>query len=91
MTKSELIEQVRKTRGVDLTRKQAEAVVNAVFDVLGLALRRHKKFTIPGFGRFLVRHHKARIGTDPRTQESITIRATKSVAFKASPKLRSIL
>ncbi|MFT7622411.1 MAG: DNA-binding protein HU-beta [Myxococcota bacterium] len=91
MTKADLVDAVKNTRGINLTRKETEAVINAVFDVLAVALRRHKKFTFPGFGRFLVRHNKARVGSDPRTGDSIRIRSSKSVAFKAAPKLRNSL
>ena len=91
MTKAEFIDAVRHARGVDLTRREAELVVNTVFDVLAVALRRHKKFTFPGFGRFLVTQNRARMGTDPRNGEPIRIKASKSVVFKAAPGLRNSL
>ncbi len=91
MTKAEFIDAVKNSRGIDLTRRETEQVINVVFDVLSTALRKHKKFTFPGFGRFMVSHHKARMGRDPRTQEPIVIKATKSVVFKAAPRLRNIL
>lgn len=91
MTKAEFIDAVKKRRGVNLTRRQTEEVVNAVFDVLALTLRRHKRFTFPGFGRFAVTTRKARMGTDPRNQEAIRVPATRSVTFKPAPKLRGSL
>ncbi len=91
MTKAEFIDAVKNARGVNLTRRETEIVVNTVFDVLTTAIRKHKKFTFPGFGRFMVSHHKARMGRDPRTQERIAIKATKSVVFKAAPRLRNNL
>ena len=91
MTKAQFIDEVKNTRGVDLTRKQTEAVVNAVFDTLSTAIRREKKFTFPGFGAFQVRTRKARPGRDPRTQALIQLKATKTVAFRPAPKLRNLL
>lgn len=91
MTKAEFIDAVKNTRGVNLTRKETEACVNAVFDVLSVALKKHKKFTVPGFGRFSVHTQKARVGRDPRTQEKIHIRASKNVTFKAAPKLKNLV
>ncbi len=91
MTKAEFIDEIKKQRGIDLTRKDVELVVNAVFDVLTTALRRHKKFTMPGFGIFQVRVRKARAGTDPRNGEPIKIAATKTVSFRPSPRLRTRL
>ena len=91
MTKAEFIDAVKNARGIDLTRKETETVVNAVFEVLGTAIRRDKKFTFPGFGRFAVRAYKARNGRDPRTQEEIRIPARKTVAFNPSPKLKRLL
>lgn len=88
MTKAEFIDAVKNARGVDLTRRETEVVVNAMFDVLAVALRRHKKFTFPGFGRFDVRSLSARVARDPRTQDEIRVKASKTVAFKAAPKLR---
>ena len=91
VTKAQFIDEVKNTRGIDLTRNQTEEVVNAVFDVLAMAIRRDKKFTFPGFGGFVVRTRKARPGRDPRTQEVIQLKATKTVAFRPAPKFRNIL
>ena len=85
MTKAEFIDAVKNTRGVNLTRRETEAVINAVFETLTVTLRRHKKFTFPGFGRFEVRNLAARIARDPRTQESIRAKASKTVSFKPAP------
>ena len=88
MTKAEFIDEVKNKRGVNLTRRDAEHLVNVVFEVLETAVRRDKKFTFPGFGTFEVRQRKARMGTDPRTQEPLRIRASRSVFFRASPRLK---
>ena len=91
MTKAELINEIKNSRGIHLTRRETEAVVNTLFDVLATAIRRHKKFTYPGFGAFVVRTRRSREGRDPRTQEPIAIKSSKTVAFKPAPKLKGSL
>ena len=91
MTKAEFIDEIKNRRDVNLTRKQAENIVNVVFDVLSNTIRRHKKFTLPGFGVFMVRTRKSRTGRDPRNQQIIQIKATKTVAFRPAPRLKNSL
>ena len=91
MTKAELLEEVKGAKGVDLTKKQTEAVLNSVFEAVRIAVKRDKRFSFPGFGTFTVRARKPRKGRNPRTGAPITIKASKTVGFKPAPKLKSVL
>lgn len=91
MTKAELIEEVRSAKGVELTKKETEAVVNAVFEAIRRAIKKDQRFSYPGFGTFNVRQRKPRKGRNPRTGAQITIKASKTVGFKPAPKLKSVL
>jgi len=91
MTKNELIEAVKNTKGLELTKKQTEAVVAAVFETVGAAIKKNKRFSFPGFGTFTVRQRKARVGQNPRTHAKINIKASKTVGFKPAPKLKGSL
>jgi len=91
MTKSQLIEEIRNAKGIDLTKKQTELVLNAVFEAVRNAVKRDKRFSFPGFGTFTVRNRKPRKGRNPRTGAAITIKASKTVGFKPAPKLKSVL
>lgn len=91
MTKADLIEEVRNAKGVELTKKETEAVVSAVFEAIRGAIKKDKRFSFPGFGTFTVRQRKPRKGRNPRTGASITIKASKTVGFKPAPKLKSVL
>lgn len=91
MTKSELIEEVRKAKGVELTKKETEAVVEAVFEAILNAIKKDKRFSYPGFGTFTVRERKERKGRNPRTGQTIVIKASKTVGFKPAPKLKAVL
>ena len=56
---------------------------NAMLDTVTEELVKGGKVQIVGFGTFEVRSRSARQGRDPRTNEPITIAASKSPAFKA--------
>jgi len=91
MTKTELIDQIREAKGVELTKQQTEIVLNAVFEAMRNAIKRDKRFAFPGFGTFTVRTRKPRKGRNPKTGAIITIKASKTVGFKPAPKLKSVL
>ena len=67
------------------------AANRAAADLMGAIvreLRKNGKFTLPSFGTFSVRKTRARKGLNPRTGESIKVKAGKTVRFKASPTLK---
>ena len=86
MNKSELIAAVAKQ--ADLTKKDAEAAVNAVTDAITDALKAGDKVQLVGFGTFETRARAARTGKNPRTGEAIEIAASKVPAFKAGKALK---
>jgi Bacterial nucleoid DNA-binding protein len=86
MNKSELIDHVASTSG--LSKKDAAAAVNAVFDGIQAELAKGQSVTVTGFGTFEVRSRKARTGVNPGTGEKIKIAASKAPAFKAGKNLK---
>ena len=72
----------------DLTRKQAEAAVNAVVEAVGESLAGGNKVQIVGFGTFEVKNRPARKARNPRTGEEIDITASKAPVFKAGKALK---
>ncbi|MCG3174724.1 MAG: DNA-binding protein HU [Myxococcota bacterium] len=89
MTKAELIEAIQGAKGLpELSKKDINTLVDAVFDGVKKSLKKDKKFAYPGFGTFSIRSRKARTGRNPRTGEQIKIKASKSVGFKAAPALK---
>ena len=86
MTKAELIEAVGKA--TDLSKAKAQEAIDATFDAVAKAIKKDKKFLVPGFGSFAVTKRKARKGRNPRTGEVIKIKASKSVKFKPAAKLK---
>ena len=75
----------------DLTRKQAEAAVNAVVEAIGETLKDGGKVQIVGFGSFEVKNRPARKARNPRTGEEIDIDASKAPVFKAGKALKDIV
>lgn len=65
----------------DLTKIQAEKIIDTTLDLISEALVKGEKVRLVGFGNFLVRTRKGRIGRNPQTGEKITIDQSKSPAF----------
>jgi len=84
--KAELIEKVASS--ADLTKKDATAAVEAVFESIKETLADGEKVQIIGFGNFEVRDRAARKGRNPQTGDEIQIPATKVPAFKAGKALK---
>lgn len=89
MNKAELIEAVAAK--AELSKRDAEAAVDAVVDVITATLVKGDAVKISGFGIFEKKERAAREGTNPSTQEKITIPASTSVSFKVSKGLKEKL
>ena len=87
MNKQELIQEVAGDIEVK-TKAAAEKAVNAVLNGIKKGLRKDKSVQLVGFGTFGVRTRKARTGRNPRTGETIKIKASKTVGFKAGKDLK---
>ena len=81
MNKQELISAMAEKAG--LSKKDAEAALNAFVSTVEGALVKGDKVQLVGFGTFEVRERAARTGRNPKTKETITIAASKAPAFKA--------
>ncbi len=88
MNKAELIEAVAKET---CTKAEAANAVNLVFDSIAKALKKGDSVTLVGFGTFLVRKRKARVGRNPQTGKKINIAARKVAAFKPGKELKNMV
>ena len=86
MNQTELVAAVAAK--AELSKKDAEAAVNAVFDSVKDALAEGDKVSLIGFGTFSVKTRAARTGLNPRTKETIEIPESKVPAFKAGSALK---
>ena len=86
MNKVELIAAVAEKAG--LSKKDAEKAVAAVVSSIEGALANGDKVQLIGFGTFEVKARGERIGRNPKTNEAITIPASKHPAFSAGKALK---
>jgi len=86
MNRQDLIAKIAKD--ADVTKKAANAALNAVIDGVTLALEKGDKVSLVGFGTFKVNKRNARTGVNPQTKAKIEIPARKVPVFKAGKKLK---
>jgi integration host factor subunit beta len=89
MTKAELVDEV--ARVVQLTKKQAETIVNIVFDSIVDSLRSGQKIELRGFGSFRLRSRKSRTGRNPKTGEKVDVPSKKIPYFKPGKELKELI
>ena len=86
MNKNELIAAVAEATGV--SKKDTAAVIGATLDKIADAMAAGDKVQLIGFGTFETRERGERTGKNPRTNETVTIPACKTPAFKAGKALK---
>ena len=86
MNKNDLVSAVADAAG--LTKADAGRAVDGVFDSISSALKSGGDVRIVGFGTFSVAHRAATTGRNPRTGETIQIKASKQPKFKAGAPLK---
>ena len=89
MTKADLIEEV--SRVVEMTRKESEVIVEAIFDSIVRSLRSGDKIEIRGFGSFRTRQRQPRVGRNPKTGARVEVPAKKIPYFKPSKELKDVV
>lgn len=87
MNKVELINAVAAK--AELTKKDADKAVAAVFASITEALAAGEKVQLIGFGTFEVKERAARTGHNPKTGAAIEIAAAKAPSFKAGAALKN--
>src|SRR5690606_37246579 len=90
MTKAEIIDAVYERVG-GFSKKEAAEIVEAVFDTMKEVLADGDKIKISGFGNFVVRAKKERVGRNPQTGAPIPISARRVLTFKPSQVLKGVL
>jgi DNA-binding protein HU-beta len=86
VNKADLIDKVAAHAG--LTKRDAEAALDAVTYSITSAVRSGDPVRIIGFGSFRLRERGARTGRNPQTGASVRIKASKGVAFTAGATLK---
>ncbi|EQA97599.1 DNA-binding protein HU-beta [Sphingobium wenxiniae] len=86
MNKQDLISAVAESSG--LSKNDASKAVEGVFDAITGALKKGDEIRLVGFGTFSVSQRKASTGRNPRTGETMTIKASAQPKFKAGKGLK---
>ena len=89
MTKAELVEDV--ARAAELTKKDAERLVEIVFESIIETLNQGEKIELRGFGSFRVRERGARRGRNPKTGDPVSIPAKRVPYFKPGKELKELI
>ncbi|MDO8643426.1 MAG: integration host factor subunit alpha [bacterium] len=89
MTKAEIIEAIHTKIG--FSKKESSDLVELVFDTIKETLEKGEKIKISGFGNFVVREKRPRVGRNPQTGEEIEISARKVLTFRPSQVLKIAL
>jgi integration host factor subunit alpha len=89
LTKADLAELLFERLG--LNKRESKDMVEAYFQIIQSTLVAGGDVKLSGFGNFNIRRKAPRPGRNPRTGESIPIKARHVVTFHASHKLKSIV
>ena len=86
MNKGELVAALAAK--TELSKKDSEAALNALVDVIGETIAKGEKVQLIGFGTFEAKNRPARTARNPRTGAEVKIAASKAPAFKAGKALK---
>lgn len=89
MTKAELVEEVAKES--ELTKKDAEVIVQTVLDSITESLQRGEKIELRGFGSFRIRNRMSRQGRNPKTGTAVSVPAKKVPYFKPGKEIKDLV
>jgi DNA-binding protein HU-beta len=89
VNKAELIDAVAG-RG-DVSKREVTEIVDAFVEEIKKAVVRGDKVAISGFGIFESQDRKARLGRNPRTGETVQIKATKLPKFRPGAEFKAVV
>ena len=90
MTKAEIVQALYSRVG-GFSKKESADMVDLVFEMMKETLGRGEKIKISGFGNFIIRDKKSRVGRNPQTGEEIEISARRVLTFRPSQVLKNAL
>lgn len=89
MTKADLVESIYEKIG--FSKKESADIVEMIFDTIKETLEKGEKIKISGFGNFVVRSKRPRMGRNPQTGQEIEISARRVLTFRPSQVLKQAL
>ena len=82
MTKSQMLNALAEATG--LSKKDVNGVLDALVDLAYKEVKKNGEFALPGIGKLVKVHRKARMGRNPATGETIKIKAKTVVKFRVA-------
>ncbi|MEN8236508.1 MAG: integration host factor subunit alpha [Pseudomonadota bacterium] len=76
---------------LNLSRQDAVDVLETLLEQIAVGLETDGNVKVSSFGTFLAREKGKRIGRNPKTGQEVTIPPMKSLSFRASDLLRSMV
>ncbi|WP_150468035.1 HU family DNA-binding protein [Francisella sp. SYW-9] len=89
MNKNELVNKIAKE--ADITISDAEKSLKAFINAVTHSLKKKEDVTLVGFGTFQAKKRAARDGRNPKTGETIKIKAATVAHFKAGKNLKEAI
>ncbi|MGE4232959.1 MAG: HU family DNA-binding protein [Bacteriovoracia bacterium] len=89
MTKADLVNVIAER--AKLQHRQAEVIVNMVFDLMGDALKKDDRIEIRGFGSFVNRSYESYKGRNPKTGEMVQVPPKRVPFFKVGKELKEMV
>lgn len=86
MTKGDIVERIYEKVG--FSKKEANDIVEAIFEIIKGRLEHGQKVKISGFGNFVVNQKRPRKGRNPQTGDEIIISGRRVLTFKGSQVLK---
>src|SRR3954452_20919008 len=95
MTKADLVErvteQISRTAGAMISKKDCAGVVGAFLDPSKEALKEQRNIEVRGFGTCKIRQRKTRMARNPRTGSPVEVSARPVPVFTPSKELRALV
>ncbi len=85
MNKAEMVAEVAEVLD---SKKAAEAAIDSILDGISGALKKGDSISLVGFGTFKVQRQKARTGRNPKTGETLQIKAKNVAKFVPGKSLK---
>ena len=89
MTKADLVEKVANE--ADMTKKDAEQLVEIIFDSITASLNKGEKIELRGFGSFRLRRREPRKGRNPKTGDKVDVPPKRVPYFKPGKELKDLI
>lgn len=89
MTVTDIVASIATDEG--LAKSDVKKVIDGLFAKIADAAGKDEEVSVPGFGKFKVKHSAARDGRNPATGETISIAASKKLGFTPAKALKEKL